>query len=150
MDCPYTKPAYLNEHDAKNCYATNRGWVILKPHGKYDVIESIMGLDDKIKAWEKENGVDTPVNDIPEEFNRSVKKLNKTILEEELEHVHVRLANLNEEIAKVEETLPVLDKVAVEKIVPAKKAAKVKKEEQKEETKEEIVKSEVTQLDDSS
>lgn len=127
MECPYKKPAYLNELESKNCYATNRGWVILKPQGKYDVIESIMGLDDKIKIWEKDNKVDTPVNDIPVEFARSVKKLNKTILEEELEHLHLQIKLVDEKIEEIEKTLPVLDKV----IKPAKKVVVADKTEEK-------------------
>lgn len=132
MDCPYKKPSYLTEQESQNCYATNRGWVILKPHGKYDIVESIAGLDDKIKAWETANGVDTPVNDIPKELQLAVKKHDKTVLEHEIEVVKEQLAEVIKEIAKVEETLPVLDKE-----VKAPKAKKEKAETAKESVKEE-------------
>lgn len=132
MDCPYKKPSYLTEQESQNCYATNRGWVILKPHGKYDIVESIAGLDDKIKAWETANGVDTPVNDIPKELQLAVKKHDKTVLEHEIEVVKGQLAEVIKEIAKAEETLPVLDKE-----VKAPKAKKEKVEPVKEEVKQE-------------
>lgn len=132
MDCPYKKPSYLTEQESQNCYATNRGWVILKPHGKYDIVESIAGLDDKIKAWETANGVDTPVNDIPKELQLAVKKHDKTVLEHEIEVVKEKLAEVVKELAKVEETLPVLDKE-----VKAPKAKKEKAENTKESVKEE-------------
>lgn len=134
MDCPYKKPSYLTEEESKNCYATNRGWVILKPQGKYDIVESIAGLDDKIKNWEKANGIDTPVNDIPKEFKLAMKKHDKTVLEHELEVVKGQLAEVSKEIAKVEEKLPVLkDEPKPKEEKPVKEVKEAVKEPVKEE-----------------
>lgn len=150
MDCPYKKPSYLTEEESKNCYATNRGWVILKPHGKYDIVESISGLDDKIRAWETANGIDTPVNDIPKEFELAKKKHDKSVLEHELEVVKGQLKEVETEIKKAEANMPVLKTEVKEP--KAKKETKVEKKtevaEEKVETQVEDVQVEDVQVEE--
>lgn len=126
MTCPYTKPAYLTETEKKNCYATNRGWVILKAHGKYDVIESIADLDIKIADWHKANGVDHSPEEIKEEHKIAHTRLSrKAILEEKLAVAVAEIEKINE---KLEEQFPaeVKSEEKVEK--KAKKAKEAKSE----------------------
>lgn len=99
--CPYQKPSYLTEDQKKNCYATNRGWVILYPNGKYDVIESIAGLDSKISNWENQTGQNSPVNDIPEPLQLAMKKHDKSILERQLEITKREIKEVEKKIAKI-------------------------------------------------
>lgn len=124
MNCPYQKPSYLTEEEKKNCYATNRGWVILKPHGKYDVVESIADLDVKIAAWHDDNKVDQEVQSIPEELQSAYAKSKKTAsveIQEKLIDVQSRIDIIEKMIEECEESKEVV-KEAESK--PAKKTAK--------------------------
>ena len=108
--CPYQKPRYLTEDQKANCYATNRGWVLLYPNGKYDIIESIAGLDVKIAEWEKATGIDTPVNDLPVELKSAKQKHDRKSQE-----IEVELAVVNREIKEVEKKITKEEKKAVSK-----------------------------------
>lgn len=108
MSNPYQKPAYLTETEKNNCYATNRGWVILKPNGKYDIVESIANLDVKIKEWHESNKVEFIKPEIKAEHVEALTKANKSVVSEtyaKLEAVKVELAEVN---SKIEEIIPVL------------------------------------------
>ena len=105
--CPYQKPRYLTEEQKTNCYATNRGWVLLYANGKYDIIESIAGLDVKIAEREKATGVDTPVNDIPVELQSAKQKHDRKSheIEKELKVVTSVLKDVEKKIAKEEKKI---------------------------------------------
>ena len=136
MSNPYQKPKYLTETEKTNCFATNRGWVILKPHGKYDIVESIADLDNKIKNWHEVNDVEFSPDLVKEEHQIAFSKVNKSVVSEtyaKLEEVKAELKVID---AKIEEIIPVLqdevqkDEIKIEKPVAIEKSNKVKKEKQ--------------------
>lgn len=117
MNCPYQKPSYLTETEQSNCYATNRGWVILKPNGKYDIVQAINGLDDKIAEWHKANDVERDPQPIKEVHAKAHANLKKTVVQEKLEELAVvteKIKKVKKEIEIAEKELPVVDEVAVD------------------------------------
>ncbi|HET8685547.1 MAG TPA: hypothetical protein VFM18_02645 [Methanosarcina sp.] len=117
MNCPYQKPSYLTETEQSNCYATNRGWVILKPNGKYDIVQAINGLDDKIAEWHKVNDVEREPQPVKEEHTKAHANLKKTVVQEKLEQlaeVKEKIKKVKKEIEVAEKELPVVDEVASE------------------------------------
>lgn len=133
MKNPYQKPRYLTEAEKENCYATNRGWVILKPHGKYDVVESIADLDQKIKAWNEANEVEHSVQEIKEFHFLAHEKLKKTAVQEKFEQLEIvqeKLKQVDEEIEEFKKNVPELNEIVEteEKPVAAKKTSKKKED----------------------
>lgn len=117
MNCPYQKPSYLTDTEKSNCYATNRGWVILKPNGKYDIVESIAGLDVKIADWHKANEIDHQPDQVKEEHTKAHANLKRTVVQEKLEQIEVvkeKIKKVKKEIEVAEKSLPVVDEVANE------------------------------------
>lgn len=109
MDCPYQKPAYLTDDQKMNCYATNRGWVILNANGKYDVVESIKNLDQKIASWHSENESEHKPEPIKEEHKQAHANMNRVVLEQRLEEVKQEIKKVDKKIKEVTETAPVLE-----------------------------------------
>ena len=109
MSCPYQKPSYLTEDQKKNCYATNRGWVILMPNGKYDIVESIADLDSKIAKWHEDNDIKHDKQEVAEDHKQAHANLSRVVLEQRLEQAQTEIKVVKEKIKKVKETAPVLD-----------------------------------------
>lgn len=105
MTCPYKKPSYLSEKDARNCYATNRGWVVLKPNGKYDIIENIGNLDGKIQAWYEANGKsEFKQEPIPEELKPAMTNLTR------VKELEAAIKEVRAQIEEIEKEIPQIDK----------------------------------------
>lgn len=107
MKSPYKKPSYLSEDEQRNTLATSRGWVLLQPNGKYQVVEAIRDLDVKIAEWEKSVGAVAaePVV-LDESLHLALANSKRTkveVLQETLGKVKAELAEVKAEIKKVEE-----------------------------------------------
>lgn len=120
MECPYKKPNYLSETDARNCYATNRGWVVLKPNGKYDIVESIGNLDSKIKAWHEANGQSEFVQD---DVQEEVKQAHTNLLKSK--ELAASLADVKSELKEIEQEIDKQEKAAEKKEEKEKKDDKI-------------------------
>lgn len=124
---PFKKPSYLSQRDAENCYPTSRGWVVLYPNGKYDIVQTYKNLDTKIKEWEAANGVtESEVKEVrPELKVAEAKFLKSAQLQEQLDAVREELAEVTAkiEIEQIVQEAAQADEVAVA-VAPVKKGRK--------------------------
>lgn len=126
MKNPYALPGYLSEEEKKNCYATNRGWILLKPNGKYEIVVAARDLDVKIKEWSLANGVEETKGQetldetlIPALAN--AKKSDAKELKEQLDKVRTQLESVKE---KIEVAKPAVAKKVEAKVEEPKTEAK--------------------------
>ena len=119
---PFKKPSYLSERDAANCYATSRGWVVLYPNGKYDIVQTYKNLDTKIKEYESQAGVpetESVIQPVRPELELAQSKFSRVIqLQAELDKVREQLSEVTEQIQE-EAAEAAAAEVAVETAVAA-------------------------------
>ena len=124
---PFKKPSYLSQRDAENCYPTSRGWVVLYPNGKYDIVQTYKNLDTKIKEWEAANGVtESKVKEVrPELKVAKAKFLKSAQLQEQLDVVREELAEVTAkiEVEQIVQEAAQADEVAVAPVKKGRKAA---------------------------
>jgi hypothetical protein len=126
---PFKKPSYLSQRDAENCYPTSRGWVVLYPNGKYDIIQTYKNLDTKIKEWEAANGVTESESEVkevrPELKVAKAKFLKSAQLQEQLDAVREELAEVTAkiEIEQIVQEAARADEVAVAPVKKGRKSA---------------------------
>lgn len=124
---PFKKPSYLSQRDAENCYPTSRGWVVLYPNGKYDIVQTYKNLDTKIKEWEAANGVtESEVKEVRPELKVAESKFLKSAqLQEQLDAVREELAEVTAkiEIEQIVQEAARADEVAVAPVKKGRKSA---------------------------
>ena len=124
---PFKKPSYLSQRDAENCYPTSRGWVVLYPNGKYDIVQTYKNLDTKIKEWEAANGVtESEVKEVRPELKVAESKFLKSAqLQEQLDAVREELAEVTAkiEIEQIVQEATQADEVAVAPVKKGRKSA---------------------------
>ena len=126
---PFKKPSYLSQRDAENCYPTSRGWVVLYPNGKYDIVQTYKNLDTKIKEWEAANGVtESEVKEVRPELKVAESKFLKSAqLQEQLDAVREELAEVTAkiEIEQIIQEATQPEEVAVAPVKKGRKSAAV-------------------------
>ena len=124
---PFKKPSYLSQRDAENCYPTSRGWVVLYPNGKYDIVQTYKNLDTKIKEWEAANGVtESEVKEVRPELKVAESKFLKSAqLQEQLDVVREELAEVTAkiEVEQIVQEAAQADEVVVAPVKKGRKAA---------------------------
>lgn len=115
------KPEYLTPEESANCYATNRGWVILKPNGKYDIVEAIRDLDKRIAAEKEADSTVAsdvkPVSEAPEELTQAIAKLSRVeVLEQAVAEKKAELADVTAQIESATPIAEVLEKTVTESV----------------------------------
>lgn len=52
MRHPFNPPEYLPSDVRANVFATPKGWVLLHPNGKYEILAAIKNLDSRLDTFE--------------------------------------------------------------------------------------------------